>query len=129
MIEPNYADIDDKIIPVVRLLTKHGYQTSESCQGGPGHSYLYPTVLFYATQQGCVTALEMLQENDYATYSCRLTKDRRTPGCRVQPLLASQATPSQTAVNLAKHTEQIQTDAGPSQLTQPTKSSASMHAA
>ena len=85
MTEPDYAKIDEGIIPVIKLLMKHGYQTSESCQGGPGHGYLYPTVLFYATQQGCVDALAMLRANGYEMYSCRLTKNRRTPGYRSSP--------------------------------------------
>lgn len=32
-----WEDIDPKIKPVVKLLVDRGYQTLESCQGGPGH--------------------------------------------------------------------------------------------
>ena len=44
--EPPYDNMDPEIVPVVRLLQEHGVMTLESCQGGPGHAYGYPTVLF-----------------------------------------------------------------------------------
>ena len=44
--EQFYQELDPEIEPIVRLLNQHGVLTLESCQGGPGHSYGYPTVLF-----------------------------------------------------------------------------------
>ena len=44
--EQFYKILDPDIEPVVRLLHEHGVFTLESCQGGSGHAYGYPTVLF-----------------------------------------------------------------------------------
>jgi hypothetical protein len=40
------AEIDPGIAPYVDLLRKHGVRTTESCQGGEGHGYDLPTILF-----------------------------------------------------------------------------------
>ena len=38
--------MDAGILPVVDLLRKNGIGTFESCEGGPGHAFLEPTVRF-----------------------------------------------------------------------------------
>lgn len=39
--------IDAGIAREVRVLWEHGIETFESCEGGPGHSFLEPTVRFH----------------------------------------------------------------------------------
>ena len=39
-----YGEIDAKIRPLVRTLNEHGFVTTASCQGGPGHGFLRPIV-------------------------------------------------------------------------------------
>ena len=39
-----YAPLDPGIADVVHLLRQNGINTFASCQGGPGHSFLWPTV-------------------------------------------------------------------------------------
>lgn len=41
------AALDPGIRGAVRLLLDAGVETFESCQGGPGHAYLEPTVRFH----------------------------------------------------------------------------------
>ena len=43
------GQIDAGIRKAVELFQKHGVETFESCEGGPGHSYPEPTVAFYGT--------------------------------------------------------------------------------
>lgn len=38
--------IDPGIVGAVLVLHDHGIETCQSCEGGPGHSYPYPTVDF-----------------------------------------------------------------------------------
>jgi hypothetical protein len=40
------SDIDPGIKPFVKILADHGVETCQSCQGGEGHSYDWPTVDF-----------------------------------------------------------------------------------
>ena len=39
--------LDPRIAKIVMILRKSGIETFESCEGGPGHSYLEPTVRFH----------------------------------------------------------------------------------
>jgi len=41
------AELDPGIRRAVEILTEHGVETFESCEGGPGHSYPEPTARFY----------------------------------------------------------------------------------
>lgn len=41
------ADLDPGIRFAVRVLDAAGIETYESCQGGPGHAYIEPTVAFH----------------------------------------------------------------------------------
>ncbi len=40
------AGLDPGIRDIVKALRDHGVETSESCQGGPGHAFHEPTVCF-----------------------------------------------------------------------------------
>lgn len=55
------AEIDELILPAVLLLNKYGFETFESCQGGPGHCYLDPTVRFEGTEFDMFRAYELCQ--------------------------------------------------------------------
>jgi hypothetical protein len=46
MKDPSFG-LDDGIRDAVVLLTQHGIETYESCEGGVGHSYPEPTVAFH----------------------------------------------------------------------------------
>lgn len=39
--------VDAGIEAIVRVLWENGVETFESCEGGPGHSFLEPTVRFH----------------------------------------------------------------------------------
>jgi hypothetical protein len=41
------VDLDPEIAPFVQILREAGIETFESCQGGPGHAYLEPTIRFH----------------------------------------------------------------------------------
>jgi|SRR5215204_4244047 len=45
--EPDLGRLDPEIAPIVGVLRKHGVETYESCQGGPGHAFPEPTVCFH----------------------------------------------------------------------------------
>jgi hypothetical protein len=42
----DWAKIDPGIVDVVRFLRERGFDTFNSCQGGPGHTYERPSVSF-----------------------------------------------------------------------------------
>lgn len=42
--DESYKSLDDGIRFAVRVLHAAGFETCQSCQGGPGHSYDEPTV-------------------------------------------------------------------------------------
>jgi hypothetical protein len=45
------GQIDVGIRRAVNVLSEHGIETYESCEGGPGHSYPEPTVAFHGTPE------------------------------------------------------------------------------
>jgi hypothetical protein len=46
--EKNYSPpLDPGIEREVKILNSAGIETYESCEGGPGHSYLEPTIRFH----------------------------------------------------------------------------------
>lgn len=53
--------VDPLILPAVKLLNEHGFQTFESCQGGEGHCYDVPTVRFFGTEHELIRAFEICQ--------------------------------------------------------------------
>lgn len=42
--EPFYLGLDEGIRFPVRVLHAHGFETCQSCQGGSGHAYDWPTI-------------------------------------------------------------------------------------
>jgi hypothetical protein len=44
--EPPWEDIDEGIKRIVKILFMEGVETTESCEGGPGHAFPDPTVKF-----------------------------------------------------------------------------------
>ena len=61
--EQLYTELDPDIEPVVRLLNEHGVLTLESCQGGRGHAYGYPTVLFSGGRDTVSKVRELVEEH------------------------------------------------------------------
>lgn len=49
MPEAFYSSLDAGIRVAVRVLHAAGFETCQSCQGGPGHAYDHPTVDLIAT--------------------------------------------------------------------------------
>lgn len=45
--QPPWEELDDGILPIVKVFYEEGIETFESCQGGPGHCFPEPTVRFY----------------------------------------------------------------------------------
>ena len=43
----NYSELDPGIRDIVKVLREEGVETSECCEGGPGHILPQPTVRFY----------------------------------------------------------------------------------
>lgn len=54
-------DIDSLILPAVKILNEHGFETFESCQGGEGHCYSEPTVRFFGSEFDLLRAYEICQ--------------------------------------------------------------------
>lgn len=48
-LDPQYA-LDAGIRHYVLVLRSDGVETCQSCQGGPGHAYLEPTIEFYGSK-------------------------------------------------------------------------------
>jgi hypothetical protein len=56
--------LDKGIEHEVEILAEGGIETYESCQGGPGHSYLEPAVRFYGERSEGFKALAIALQND-----------------------------------------------------------------
>ena len=65
-----YAELDPGIRDVVRLLRSHGWNTTQSCEGGDGHLYTRPTIeLILSDGMDCVERLaQLLAENGYRPF-------------------------------------------------------------
>lgn len=58
----NYpTDIDELILPAVKILNEHGFKTFESCQGGDGHAFLEPTVRFEGDEFDIIKACQICE--------------------------------------------------------------------
>ncbi|MES2373778.1 MAG: hypothetical protein V4557_14455 [Bacteroidota bacterium] len=64
-------NIDEQIRPVVEVLTRHGFKTFESCQGGEGHFFNEPTVRFWGTENDLLKAYEICQCYKIAVFEAR----------------------------------------------------------
>lgn len=63
--------LDPGISAAVLLLRKHGVETFESCEGGPGHSFLEPTVRFHGKNAAGFRALGIALEAYLPVYALR----------------------------------------------------------
>lgn len=59
----DYSGLDPGISLYVKILWEHGVETCESCQGGKGHSYTEPTVVFRGSPGVGHEALGLAQIN------------------------------------------------------------------
>lgn len=55
-LDPRYR-LDPGIRHYVLVLRSEGIETCQSCQGGPGHAYLEPTIEFYGAQEAGLRAV------------------------------------------------------------------------
>lgn len=53
--------LDEGIRPAVEILSKHGFITYESCQGGKGHTYPEATVRFYGGEYDLLRAYDICE--------------------------------------------------------------------
>lgn len=63
--------LDPGIRDAVLLLREDGVETFESCQGGPGHSFLEPTIRFHGGQAEGFRALGVAMANGLDVYDLR----------------------------------------------------------
>lgn len=61
--KPVPGKIDQGIAREVRIMQAAGIETFESCEGGPGHAYLEPTVRFHGTPEAGWRALGVCFSN------------------------------------------------------------------
>ena len=61
--EADFEFVDSGIRHEVTILAKHGIETFESCEGGPGHCFPEPTVRFYGGREQGFKALWIALEN------------------------------------------------------------------
>ena len=64
--------VDKLIEPIVRILFDNGIETTESCQGGEGHSFPEPTVRFCGEYEAGFRALAIAQT--YGLNVCQLRR-------------------------------------------------------
>jgi hypothetical protein len=60
-----WDDVDAGIRPAVRHLADHGIETFSSCQGGPGHSFAMPNVMFHGDEHAGLYAVWLLESHGY----------------------------------------------------------------
>ena len=65
--------LDPGIAEYVRALREQGVETFESCQGGPGHAYLEPTVRFYGHREEGFRAFAVARERGLPVSDLRRT--------------------------------------------------------
>ena len=73
---PKYADnfdspLDRQISYAVKVLRDAGVETYESCQGGPGHAFLEPTIRFYGGRGEGFRALAVAIEHGLPVHHLR----------------------------------------------------------
>ena len=56
-------ELDPGIRPYVEILNRAGIETCQSCQGGDGHSYEFPTIEFWGSQGDGWRALSIALEH------------------------------------------------------------------
>jgi hypothetical protein len=71
-------NIDEKILPAVKILNEHGFKTFESCEGGEGHLFHEPTVRFEGSEFDLIRAFEICQLHGLPVYEVKRVY-RKTP--------------------------------------------------
>lgn len=61
--EADFAFVDAGIRREVTILSQHGIETFESCEGGPGHAFPEPTIRFYGQRDQGFKALSIALAN------------------------------------------------------------------
>ena len=61
--EADFDFVDPGIRNEVLILSRHGIETFESCEGGPGHAFPEPTVRFFGGREQGFKALWVAFEN------------------------------------------------------------------
>jgi hypothetical protein len=56
-------DLDPGIVDAVQILSDHGIETCQSCQGGDGHSYFEPTVDFLGGPAAGFAAISIARQH------------------------------------------------------------------
>lgn len=69
--------LDKGIKRAVEILASGGIETYESCEGGPGHAYLEPTVRFHGQRSEGFKALAIALQNGLNPSSLRRLKNQK----------------------------------------------------
>jgi len=69
--EKGVRNVDKGIANEVRILWENGIETTQSCEGGPGHSFAEPTVCFGGTYADGFRALAIALEHGLKVYELR----------------------------------------------------------
>ena len=69
--EPPYAQLDKGICRIVKILFENGIETVESCEGGKGHFYSRPTVVFCGHYDQGFKAVHIALENGLPVWQLR----------------------------------------------------------
>ncbi len=65
--------VDSGIRREVQILSENGIETIESCQGGKGHAFPEPTIVFSGTRDEGFKALAIALAHDLKVYALRRT--------------------------------------------------------
>ncbi len=65
------SDVDPRIRRIVNMLWTNGVTTFSSCQGGEGHAYPYPCVLFDGTLDEGRRVLILSSDHGYDVWELR----------------------------------------------------------
>ena len=68
---PQGSQLDPGIIPAVKFLNEHGFETFESCQGGEGHLFPDPTVRFYGDESDALRAYDACEKAGFCVHQVR----------------------------------------------------------
>jgi len=69
MIRFEDLNLDDGIALAVRVLMENGVETFESCQGGSGHCFQYPTIRFFGDKTEGYKAFDVLAKKGFRVIS------------------------------------------------------------
>lgn len=61
----DYPSLDPKIAFPVQVLRENGIDTFESCQGGDGHCFKYPSIRFFGDKTEGYKAFDILAKHGF----------------------------------------------------------------